>query len=127
MVQFFTPGIPQVYYVGLLAGENDIEALMRGEEPRSINRHTYTEEEVAEAVRKPMLQDMYTIMRFRNTHPAFNGDVKIGEDKGDGALTVTWSNGPDFTRLEADFKDKSFSILHSDHGKEKIFFSQGGK
>jgi sucrose phosphorylase len=24
-IQFFTPGIPQVYYVGLLAGENDIE------------------------------------------------------------------------------------------------------
>ena len=23
-IQFFTPGIPQVYYVGLLAGENDI-------------------------------------------------------------------------------------------------------
>ena len=28
-VQFFTPGIPQVYYVGLLAGKNDIEALKR--------------------------------------------------------------------------------------------------
>lgn len=26
-IQFFTPGIPQVYYVGLLAGENDLELL----------------------------------------------------------------------------------------------------
>lgn len=24
-LQFFTPGVPQVYYVGLLAGENDLE------------------------------------------------------------------------------------------------------
>ena len=26
-LQFFSPGIPQVYYVGLLAGANDIELL----------------------------------------------------------------------------------------------------
>jgi sucrose phosphorylase len=127
VVQFFTPGIPQVYYVGLLAGENDIEALKRGEEPRSINRHTYTEAEIAEAVSKPMLQDMYKIMRFRNTYPAFNGEVKIGEDKADGRLIVTWTNGQDFARLDADFKDKSFCITYQDNGKEEVFFSQGGQ
>ena len=26
-IQFFAPGIPQVYYVGLLAGTNDMELL----------------------------------------------------------------------------------------------------
>ena len=26
-IQFFVPGIPQVYYVGLLAGTNDMELL----------------------------------------------------------------------------------------------------
>lgn len=127
VVQFFTPGIPQVYYVGLLAGENDIEALKRGEEPRSINRHTFTEAEIAEAVCKPMLQDMYKIMQFRNTHPAFNGEVIIGEDKGDGTLTVTWINGLDFARLDADFKNKSFCITSSDSGTEKVIHEQGGE
>src|SRR5512146_2585378 len=28
-IQFFAPGVPQVYYVGLLAGENDMELLAR--------------------------------------------------------------------------------------------------
>jgi sucrose phosphorylase len=28
-IQFFLPGVPQVYYVGLLAGENDMELLAR--------------------------------------------------------------------------------------------------
>ena len=28
-IQFFVPGIPQVYYVGLLAGKNDLEAVAR--------------------------------------------------------------------------------------------------
>ncbi len=123
-VQFFTPGIPQVYYVGLLAGENDIDALKRGEEPRSINRHTFTEAEIAEAVSKPMLQDMYKIMQFRNTHPAFNGEVKIDEEKADGRLTITWTNGLDFAKLGTDFKDMSFCITHSDGGTEKVFYSQ---
>ena len=127
VVQFFAPGIPQVYYVGLLAGENDIEALKRGEEPRSINRHTYTETEIAEAVHKPMLQNMYKIMQFRNTHPAFNGEVKIGEDAANGTLTIIWGNGSVFARLDADFKDKSFSITHSDNGLEKLFYSQAGE
>jgi sucrose phosphorylase len=28
-IQIFIPGIPQVYYVGLLAGENDIALLVK--------------------------------------------------------------------------------------------------
>ena len=28
-IQFFTPGVPQVYYVGLLAGENDMALLAK--------------------------------------------------------------------------------------------------
>ena len=126
-VQFFTPGIPQVYYVGLLAGENDIEALMRGEEPRSINRHTYTEAEIAETVQKPMLQDLYTLMRFRNTHPAFNGSVQIGEENANGKLTVTWTNGADYATLEADFKTMQFCITGSEQGVQRQFYAQEGK
>ena len=38
-VQFFIPGIPQVYYVGLLAGTNDMELLARTQVGRDINRH----------------------------------------------------------------------------------------
>lgn len=38
-IQFFTPGIPQVYYVGLLAGENDVKNVTRTGEGREINRH----------------------------------------------------------------------------------------
>lgn len=122
IVQFYTPGIPQVYYVGLLAGKNDIEALKRGEEPRSINRHSYTEAEMAEAVKKPMLRRMYEIMRFRNSYAAFDGEIRVGEDKGDGTLEVRWTNGRLSTTLTADFKDFSYEISYSDPetGERKI-------
>lgn len=114
IVQFFTPGIPQVYYVGLLAGENDVEALKRGEEPRSINRHTFSEEEIDRAIKKPMLQRMYDIMRFRNSYPAFDGNVTVGPDKGDGSLSITWTKGESCVTLEADFGTKAYTIRYLD-------------
>lgn len=120
IVQFYTPGIPQVYYVGLLAGENDIEGLKHDSDPRSINRHSYTISEIEEAVKKPMLQRMYEIMRFRNEYPAFNGDITVGKDNKDGKLTVTWKKEEYVTTLTADFDSKEYSILYVDEksGKE---------
>ena len=41
-IQCFVPGIPQIYYVGLLAGGNDMELLRRTGVGRDINRHYYT-------------------------------------------------------------------------------------
>ena len=41
-IQFFSPGIPQVYYVGLLAGENDFNAPEKSGDGREINKHNYT-------------------------------------------------------------------------------------
>ena len=46
-IQCFVPGIPQIYYVGLLAGGNDIELLRRTGVGRDINRHYYTSERAA--------------------------------------------------------------------------------
>ncbi len=121
-VQFFTPGIPQVYYVGLLGGENDIEALKQGGEVRSINRHNYTEAEIAQNVRRPMLQRLYALMRFRNTHPSFGGSVQVGPDRGDGTLHIRWQNGTSHAVLDADFKTKKWTVLYTlPDGSETVF------
>jgi sucrose phosphorylase len=55
-IQFFAPGIPQVYYVGLLAGENDIELVEMTKKGRDINRHNYTLDEVQRDIQKPVVQ-----------------------------------------------------------------------
>jgi sucrose phosphorylase len=41
-IQFFLPGVPQVYYVGLLAGGNDMALLDKSGVGRDINRHHYS-------------------------------------------------------------------------------------
>ena len=78
-LQFFAPGIPQVYYVGLLAGENDPDAVERTGELRAINRHDYTLPEIEQAVERPVVQRLFQLIRFRNDHPAFGGDLTIEE------------------------------------------------
>lgn len=41
------PGIPQVYYVGLFAGRNDVDLLRATGVGRDVNRHHYTPDEIA--------------------------------------------------------------------------------
>ena len=76
-LQFFAPGIPQVYYVGLLGGSNDMELLARSGVGRDINRHYYTAAEIDAALRRPMVQKQMELIRLRNTHPAFAGQFRV--------------------------------------------------
>ena len=71
-IQFFAPGVPQVYYVGLLAGRNDLEQLERTREGRSINRHDYTAAEIEEALERPVVRRLVQMMRWRGGCPAFD-------------------------------------------------------
>jgi sucrose phosphorylase len=114
-VQFFAPGTPQVYYVGLLAGKNDLELLEKTKEGRNINRHSYSKREVAREVNRPVVQKLLRLMEFRNTHPAFDGDFELIEC-GDTELVIQRESGGDFAELRADFGTKTFSITYSAPG-----------
>lgn len=111
-IQFFAPGIPQVYYVGLLAGKNDLELLEQTKEGRNINRHYYTLEEAE--IRRPVVQNLLNLMRFRNTHPAFDLEgsmsVKLPSDS---RLVIQRTSGDAWAVLDADLNEKKFTIQHS--------------
>lgn len=72
-IQFFAPGIPQVYYVGLFAGHNDHELMEQTGELRDINRRYYTLDEVDAAVQQPVVRRLLALMEFRCRYPAFDG------------------------------------------------------
>ena len=111
-VQFFTPGIPQVYYVGLLAGTNDMDLLARTQVGRDINRHYYTRNELQNAVRTPVVQRLLELTRLRTTHAAFAGQAKI-EVPSDHALVITWTNEAHWAKLETDFKEPHALVTYS--------------
>ena len=102
-IQFFLPGIPQVYYVGLLAGMNDMQLLAQTQVGRDINRHYYTPGEITEALRRPVVCDLLELMRLRNTHPAFQGNFVL-QPSTDDSLDMHWSNGAAFARLRVNLR-----------------------
>jgi sucrose phosphorylase len=97
-IQFFLPGIPQVYYVGLLAGTNDMALLAQTQVGRDINRHHYTHSEIAQALMRPVVGDLMELIRLRNTHTAFQGSFVL-QPSTDETLDMQWSNGAAFARL----------------------------
>ena len=122
--QIFAPGIPQVYYVGLLAGENDLELLESTKEGRNINRHYYDLEEIAETVKRPVVSNLFDLLRFHNTSSAFDldGEIKV-ENNGDNDLTITRTSADGQTTavLTADFATKQFKVTEND---KEIFNTQ---
>jgi len=99
-IQLFAKGVPQIYYVGLLAGANDSAAVERTGDGRAINRHDYSIEEVDDALRRPVVGRVLELVRLRNVHPAFEGRLDVA---GEGSsLRLTWHNGEAACSLEVD-------------------------
>ena len=117
-VQVFAPGIPQVYYVGLLAGKNDIELVEKTRNGRDINRHSYTIEEIARETGRPVVRKILALMRFRNEFPAFDGECEIWSNEP--IMTIKRTSGGYTAELVADMKSHTCSIRYSaPDGNEK--------
>lgn len=110
-IQFFSPGIPQVYYMGLLAGANDYELMKRTHYDRNISRHDYTVEEIKSLVTKPVVQRLCHMMQFRNEYPVFDGTMTVPETK-DSVLNIRWEQNGLWAELNADLAAKSFEISY---------------
>ena len=102
-IQLFAPGVPQVYYVGLLAGENDLEAAARTGDGREINRHNFTRAEIRLARQRTVVQRLERLIRLRNSHPAFDGAFAVDPTE-DGKLRMRWQADSQSAELEVDFR-----------------------
>lgn len=120
-IQFFAPGIPQVYYVGMLAGENDIILMEETKNGRDINRHSYSKEEVKEQYQRPVVKRLKQLMELRNQAAAFHieGTMTV-ELPLQNCMKITRKYGSESLTLEADLKSCNFRIVDE---KQKIVFS----
>ena len=123
-IQFFAPGIPQVYYVGLLAGENDLELMEKTKNGRDINLHYYTLEEIAGEQERPVVRKLKKLMAIRNMEPAFHLDGKIQVETEGERLMITRKYKENSIRLLADLRSYGFEITRygkdCENGKETI-------
>lgn len=109
-IQFFAPGIPQVYYVGMLAGSNDIELMEHTKNGRDINRHYYSKEEIEDEQDRTVVQKLKELMILRNTHPAFSLDGTIEIQTDDDRLIITRKYGSDSITLKSNLTTYRFEI-----------------
>jgi len=112
-IQFFLPGVPQVYYVGLLAGENDLDLLARSGVGRDINRHHYGRDEVATALQRPVVARLLQLIRLRNEHPAFGGSFEL-LDTAAAEFAVRWRQSDHSAELRVDFAGVAGRLVVSD-------------
>ena len=119
-IQFFAPGIPQVYYMGLLAEKNDMHLLNTTNVGRDINRHYFTSDEVEIALDKSVVKRLIHLIKFRNEHPAFNGNFSIGKTSDD-KLELIWINNSERAILTVNFATFKLSIVYTEDNKEQHF------
>ena len=114
-VQFFLPGEPQVYYVGLFNGMDDRELFAKTEQGRDVNRHHYTPQEIQEALAQPVTKAIIALARLRK-HPAFAGSFSW-KVLSESAMELSWEHGDDTLKLSFDTKTSDFEITATSEGK----------
>lgn len=118
-IQFFTPGVPQVYYVGLLAGENDLENVKKTGEGREINRHNFSLEEIEQSLEKDVVQRLLKLIRFRNEYNAFNGEFRVVDSYED-EIRLSWVKDEKCCTLFIDLKTNKSIIDYVDESGNVI-------
>jgi sucrose phosphorylase len=101
-LQFFLPGIPQVYDVGLLAGRNDMALLEATGVGRDIYRQRFDRAGVEAALRRRVVQRLLALIRLRNEHPAFGGRFEV-QPSSPQVLVLRWQAEGAGLEREVDF------------------------
>lgn len=112
-IQMFMPSTPQIWYLDLLAGLNDEEALRQIPKPdnREVNRHSYTLEEAEAQLGRPIVTKQLELLRMRSSHPAFAPESRIYAEQPDtNILRIERRNGDAFAGLEVNVKTATYSI-----------------
>lgn len=121
-IQFFAPGIPQVYYTGFLGGRNDMALLEETKVGRDINRHYYTNDEIENALEQPLVRKLIKLIRLRNNHSAFNGEFHV-ETPEDNLLEMRWEQVENWIMLHVDLSTSVAVITGSDLKEEIRYMS----
>ena len=111
LIQVFSPGIPQIYYAGLLAAPNDMELLRRTGAGRDINRPYHSAGSLAAEVERPVVQALLHLLRWRAANEAiFNGSFSVGESAED-QLVMAWTADSGTAELRVDCTARAYVVV----------------
>lgn len=118
-IQLFCPGVPQIYYMGLLAGTNDLDLLSSTNVGRDINRSYYSSNEIRESLEQPVVKALCKLIKFRNEHASFDGEFQL-EDSDSEVLHISWKHNKSRSELNVDLLNGVFTIIYQDGDKTEF-------
>ncbi len=112
-IQMFMPGKPQVWYLDLFAGKNDLEGFRKAGKDghKEINRTNLTLEDINGTINNEVVQKQIELIRFRNEFEAFNSnaEIKVTTNSSE-EIVFEWSYNGYKAVLSANVKDYSYRI-----------------
>jgi len=113
-IQFFSPGIPQVYYGGFLAAENDMDLINKTGVFRDINRPYISRNDVEIGLKKGVVKGLIKLIAFRNDHPSFNGNFEVASSSDD-TLKLQWNLDKVWSELFINLAEQTMEITFGDY------------
>ena len=123
-IQLFMPGKPQVWYLDLLAGRNDHEAVEKAGPGghKEINRTNLDLNMASQLVESHIVQKQIAMLKFRNSFPAFGFDARLQIlDSTPELLKLQWTNNDCIATLEANLLDFSFKVTGIDENGDVVY------
>lgn len=112
-LQLFMPGKPQIWYLDLFAGKNDLEAACRGGDAghKEINRTNLTHEAIEAGLGREVVRRQIELLRMRNRCPAFGFDAELSVELLNAhTLHMTWRAQGRSATLRADLDTCAYEI-----------------
>lgn len=122
-IQLFMPGKPQIWYLDLFAGKNDLAAIQKAGagNHKEINRTNLTIRQIRDGLQEPVVRQQLEMLRFRNNCPSFGEGAKFYAVAEGTKMSMSWEKDDEIASLNVDFDDFSFSIRGVDEaGKPAI-------
>ena len=119
-MQFFAPGTPQVYYVGLLAGANDIALVEQTGVGRDINRHAYSPDEIRSDIKRPVVDSLLRLIRLRNEMHVFEGTFSLPQCAHN-EVRMRWDTDDAHAELSVSLEEKAAEIRFVSGGSTRRF------
>ena len=111
-IQMFMPGKPQVWYLDLMAGTNDYEAVAKAgpDGHKEINRTNIAGTQIDDLLERDVVKSQLELIRFRNECEAFGFDAQFSSQQTENGMILTWENNGKTASLHVDIKNYTFEI-----------------
>ena len=117
-IQLFSPGVPQIYYAGLLAEKNAMGLLSQSNVGRDINRPYVDTTVINKALEKSFTKALMKLINFRNSCSAFNGDFEVTSAQS--TLKMSWKNNENSAILVINLVENTALIEVNENNSESI-------